>query len=226
MSPQPSLVLAFVAAMAFVCNAHVGISPSTGQPGQSINGSFHVPHGCNGSATTGLSVSVPSEIVVLTPLPVSNWTLDVKYTKLDTPVQVNGVSVNQTVSSFSWTGGYVPADGLEEFGLTFTLPQVDLTNTPNVTIYFPIVQTCVVGSTEWTGIPGTASYNASTGSPAASFVIANSVDSTTADTHDHDHATSPTPSSSSGTSTSGASGFLTASLSGVTLFAAVSALFI
>ncbi|KAI9017923.1 hypothetical protein CLU79DRAFT_706169 [Phycomyces nitens] len=223
MSTKSSLVLALVAAMAFVCNAHVGLSPSTGQPGQSINGSFHVPHGCNGSATTGLSISVPSDIVILTPLPVSNWTLDVNYTKLDTPIQINGVSVNQSVSSFSWTGGYVPADGLEEFGLTFTLPQVDLTNTPNVTLYFPIVQTCVVGSTEWTGIPGTASYNASTGSPAATIVITNTVASTSG--HGNGHGSSATPTASDSTSTSGANGLLTTSLSGLSILVAIGAFF-
>lgn len=54
-------------------NAHVTLSPKFAEPGQNLSTAFHVPHGCNGSATTSIAVTVPNEITVLTPQQVNNW---------------------------------------------------------------------------------------------------------------------------------------------------------
>lgn len=54
-------------------NAHVALNPKFAEPGQNLTTAFHVPHGCNGSATTGIMVTVPDVITVLTPQQVNNW---------------------------------------------------------------------------------------------------------------------------------------------------------
>lgn len=50
-------------------------------------------------------------------------------------------ATNKTVKDFSWTGGYIAHDGRQEFGVVLSIPQVDLTQKPNVTALFPTVQT-------------------------------------------------------------------------------------
>lgn len=54
-------------------DAHVTLTPKFAEPGQNLTTAFHVPHGCNGSATTGIFVTVPDAITVLTPQQINNW---------------------------------------------------------------------------------------------------------------------------------------------------------
>ncbi|KAG0192454.1 hypothetical protein DFQ28_009065 [Apophysomyces sp. BC1034] len=136
-----ALIISAIAILASTSQAHVGITPPTGKPGQSLNASFHVPHGCNGSATTSITVSVPDTVVTILPAQVTNWNLTVAYRPLDKPMQVAGQTINQTVSNFTWAGGNLPNDQFQDFPMQITLPQVDLSNQSNVTLYFPTIQT-------------------------------------------------------------------------------------
>ncbi|KAF7731206.1 hypothetical protein EC973_000621 [Apophysomyces ossiformis] len=184
---RSAILACAIALLAATTQAHVGIVPASGKPGQSLNASFHVPHGCSGSPTISVSVSVPDTVLSITPAQLQNWTLAVGYRSLDKPIQVDGKSINQTVSNFTWSGGILPSDQYQDFPVQITLPQVDLTNQPNVTLYFPTVQTCANGTAAWTGIPNTPGYNATASKPSPQIIVTNAEPSTTGDGHGHDH---------------------------------------
>lgn len=52
------------------------------------------------------------------------------------------------VVEVSWTGGDLPDDRLQRFGISMKLP-----DRPGETLYFPVVQTCAEGETAWIEIP-------------------------------------------------------------------------
>lgn len=71
-----SLVTSFVLALYYfkASEAHVTLATKYAEPGQTnFSTAFHVPHGCNGSSTTSIYVTVPQEITTLTPQAVANW---------------------------------------------------------------------------------------------------------------------------------------------------------
>ncbi|KAI8062527.1 hypothetical protein BC940DRAFT_117075 [Gongronella butleri] len=127
-----------------------------------------VPHGCSGSDTVGVNVTAPTSLkgLVVVPQQVQNWTLNVVYQDAS----------NKTVTSFSWTGGYLAHDGRQEFGVQITAPNVDLSQQSNVTLLFPTVQTCLNGTSNWTSDPNAPGYNASVQKPAPELVITNQVE--------------------------------------------------
>ncbi|KAL7321237.1 hypothetical protein PS15m_001027 [Mucor circinelloides] len=147
-------------------NAHVGLNPKFAEPGQNLTTAFHVPHGCNGSATTGIMVTVPDVITVLTPQQVNNWTLSTTYRD----------ESNTTISTITWNNGYLDPKDAIDFPMTLSLPNSDLSSQPNVTLYFPVVQTCQVGTANWTALG-----NSHEGEPAPTIVIVKNATQAAAD---------------------------------------------
>jgi uncharacterized protein YcnI len=109
------------------------------QPGSYFNTALRVPHGCNGSSTTGISVSVPNNVYSIKPEVVANWNLTIQYTNLTIPVIVEGQQINQTVANITWSNGLLPNDQFQEFGLQIQLPSTGYNGTN--TLWFPVMQT-------------------------------------------------------------------------------------
>ena len=65
-----------------------------------------------------------------------------------TPYDSEGETVSTGVVEVSWTGGDLPDDRLQRFGISMKLP-----DRPGETLYFPVVQTCAEGETAWIEIP-------------------------------------------------------------------------
>ncbi|CAO3585098.1 unnamed protein product [Absidia cylindrospora] len=143
---------------------HVAFKNDTVKPNTSLNTALVVPHGCSGSDTVGISVTAPDSVAIgVVPQQVQNWTLVVNYRD----------ATNKTVKDFSWTGGYLAHDGRQEFGVVLNIPQVDLSQKPNVTALFPTVQTCLNGTSNWTSDPKSSGYNSTRDKPSPEIVITN-----------------------------------------------------
>lgn len=72
---RSSLIASTLAVLCFqTSQAHVSLSPKFAEPGvTNFTTSFNVPHGCNGSSTISIQVTVPEEITTLSPQAISNW---------------------------------------------------------------------------------------------------------------------------------------------------------
>lgn len=67
------IVSALAVLLSAPTEAHISMNPKFGEPGQVIDTAFRVPHGCNGSSTTGILVNVPETITTIVPKDVANW---------------------------------------------------------------------------------------------------------------------------------------------------------
>ncbi|ORX92504.1 hypothetical protein K493DRAFT_408813 [Basidiobolus meristosporus CBS 931.73] len=128
--------------------SHVTANPNAAYLDSYFQTSFRVGHGCSNSPTVKLTIDIPDGVTSVAPHQLYNWTIAINYRPLVPPVTSHGETINQTVSSVTYTG-YLEPTYYEDFGVSMKLP-AQVTN--NV-LYFPVHQICVNGSTEWTDIP-------------------------------------------------------------------------
>lgn len=128
--------------------AHVTLAPSQAPSGSYARVALQVPHGCNGSATTALTVSVPAGFLAAKPMPKPGWRLSVQRTPLDPPVSLHGRPLTETVSQVRWEGGPLPNDFFDEFVVYGKL--ADRAGP----LAFAVTQTCEQGEVSWSGAAG------------------------------------------------------------------------
>jgi uncharacterized protein YcnI len=131
-----------------VAAAHVTANPSSGEAGSYAMIAFRVPHGCEESPTTSLTIRIPAGIVSVAPQAVPGWRVTTKEGKLPEPVEAEGETITEGVRQVTWTGGPLGAHQFTDFGISMRLP-----DTPGDTVYFPAVQRCQQGMTRWIQIP-------------------------------------------------------------------------
>ena len=111
-------------------SAHVEVEPSSTAAGSYSLLTFSVGHGCDGSATTGITIDIPDTITSVTPTVNPGWDI--------TPL---------TDGQVSYTAQTPLADGLRT---TFALSlQIPADAAAGDTLAFPVLQTCEVGETDW-----------------------------------------------------------------------------
>lgn len=129
--------------------AHVTANPDTGKAGSYFQTSFRISHGCEGSDTVAVSITLPPGFVSVRPEFKSGWKVEIKKRKLDKPVPAgHGKMADEEFSEIIWRGGPLPDAQYDEFGLLVKLPAME-----NKTLYFPVIQTCEKGENRWTEIP-------------------------------------------------------------------------
>jgi uncharacterized protein YcnI len=130
---------------------------------------FAVPHGCDGSATTSITIDIPEEIATVTPTVNPNWDVTKVMTALDTPTtNAHGVSSSERVGQVVYTAKTPLADGYRDtFALSLQLPA----DAAGTTLNFPVLQNCEVGSTYWNEIPEAGADEDSVEHPAPSITV-------------------------------------------------------
>ncbi|KAI7884807.1 hypothetical protein K492DRAFT_182555 [Lichtheimia hyalospora FSU 10163] len=139
--------------------AHAEFSVDEAKPGSSLNTSIGIGHGCDGSNTIEVAVSVPKEVTNIQALEVENWNLTLTH-RSDNSSQV---------SNITWSGGNLDSHQYQGFGLIIDIPNVDVSQ-HNVTLLFPTIQTCVNGTNAWV-----AAEETDTEKPAPKITITNQV---------------------------------------------------
>jgi uncharacterized protein YcnI len=144
---------ALVAASLALCTsaqAHIVADPDEGPEGGYSRVAFRVPHGCKGSPTTAITIQLPHQMIQAKPMVKPGWTIEIKMRALPEPVDSgHGFKIREAVSEVTWKGGRLENAHFDEFVLSMKLPTG---NTGDI-VYFPTIQTCEVGKTEWKGIP-------------------------------------------------------------------------
>ncbi|MDB5886025.1 MAG: nuclear export factor [Polaromonas sp.] len=137
--------------LAFPALSHVSLENRSALAGSSYKAVFQVGHGCDGSATTGLSIRIPTGFIDARPYQKAGWTLSVQREKLAAAGEIHGKPVADAVNVVSWTANSLEsaqADAhLDEFMLRGKLPD---TGGP---LWFKVLQTCEKGSKDWNEIP-------------------------------------------------------------------------
>ncbi|MFC0625677.1 YcnI family copper-binding membrane protein [Kribbella deserti] len=174
-------------------SAHVGVTPNTTAAGAYSVLTFAVPHGCDGSGTTKVSIKIPEQFASVTPTVNPNWQVQKVMVKLATPIKdSHGNEVTERVGEVVYTAKTPLPDGYRD---TFQL-QAKLPEKVGETLVFPTVQTCQKGETAWVEVPKDGKTEDDLEAPAPSIVV------TAAEKDGHDVDVKPvaaTTSSDSGT---------------------------
>ncbi len=119
-----------------MASAHVSVSPDELVAGDHGVLTFSFAHGCETSPTTSLKVTMPEGLASVAPTADSDWTIDIER------------GDDGLVSAVTYTAlAPVPNDLRGAVSMAVGLDE----DTPD-TLAFPVIQTCVEGSTEWTEI--------------------------------------------------------------------------
>jgi periplasmic copper chaperone A len=149
-------------------SAHVEATPDSTAANSYSLLTFSVPHGCDGSATTKLTITLPEEINAATPTVNPNWTISETTEKLATPKKLaTGSFINERTSQIIYTAK-TPLDPHQRD--TFVL-SLQLPDTAGKTIYFPTLQNCVKGQTDWKDIPAKGQTEDDVKAPAPSVEV-------------------------------------------------------
>ncbi len=137
---------ALVAMIAFAspARAHMTFETATASPGAQWKGVLRLPHGCEGSPTTGVRVTMPDGLFSVKPMPKAGWKLDTTRAAYAKPYTEHGKAISEGVNSISWSGGRVAEDEYDEFIFVATLAP-DLAHP----LAFPVLQTCEKGTATW-----------------------------------------------------------------------------
>ena len=171
-----------VAASIVPAAAHVTANPGEAPAGGYFRTALRVPHGCEGSPTTGITIQVPEEILSVTPTRNPLYDVEKSRVQLDEPIEdSHGNSVTERVGEVTYTADTPLPDGERDaFELSLQLPDA-----AGETLEFPVVQQCEKGETAWVETPAEGQDPEELERPAPSVTITESTG------EEHDTATEP-----------------------------------
>ncbi|HSV39122.1 MAG TPA: YcnI family protein, partial [Nocardioidaceae bacterium] len=122
------------------------ISPDEATAGEYAVLTASVGHGCDGSATTVISIEMPEQVLSVTPTRNPFWTVKKVMVTLPEPVtDAHGNEVTERVGQVVYQAKTPLPDGYRDaFALSLRIPDV-----PGESLVFPVVQKCEVGETAW-----------------------------------------------------------------------------
>jgi periplasmic copper chaperone A len=131
--------------------AHITLQDGTAAAGANYRATLRVGHGCDGSITTGIKVTIPAGFNGAQPMPKPGWTLTTKSGPLAKPFVNHGKTYTEGVQEISWTASgrdsALHAAYYDEFVFRGTTPAK-----PGP-VWFKVVQICEKGANEWIEIP-------------------------------------------------------------------------
>ncbi|WP_077926901.1 YcnI family copper-binding membrane protein [Wohlfahrtiimonas populi] len=134
-----------------IATAHVSfIDAKPMTEGKPFKATFAIPHGCEGTPTTKVTIKIPEGVIGIKPMSKSGWTLSTETIQYAKTYQQYGKDVTQGVSSITWEGS-LPDQYYDEFTITGYF--ADNANNSEA-LYFPVIQNCEVGEYLWTDTSG------------------------------------------------------------------------
>jgi uncharacterized protein YcnI len=154
------------ALMASAAQAHITLEQDTARAGSYQKLTFRVGHGCDGSPTKAIAVTMPESVIGAKPMPKPGWNIRLVEGKLAVPVESHGRRIASAVREVSWSGGPLQDAYYDEFSV-----QVKLPAEPGK-LYFKIVQQCEKGSVAWDELPGEAGVKVKAPAPVLNVLPA------------------------------------------------------
>lgn len=161
-------VAVVVAGPASPASAHVSVNPSTTAAGAHAVLELSVPHGCDGSPTTEVTIQLPDEINAVTPTRNPLWEVEKQVVQLDPPVtDAHGNELTERVASVTYRADVPLPEGYRDvFELSVQIP-----DTEGATLVFPTVQKCEESEAAWIEVAGDGQSEDDLERPAPAFAI-------------------------------------------------------
>lgn len=149
-------------------SAHVGVTPDKTAANSYALLAFGIPHGCDESGTTKVAITLPAELNDAQPTVNPNWTVEKVTEQLTEPKKLaDGTSITNRTSQIVYTA-QTPLD--HELRDVLVL-SVKLPDAAGSTLYFPTLQSCETGQTDWSEIAKDGQDPHSLKAPAPSITI-------------------------------------------------------
>ncbi|MDM5178321.1 YcnI family protein [Massilia sp. DJPM01] len=142
------ILFACVALAAPLAHAHVTLEQTSASAGTYQKLTFRVGHGCKGSPTHTLSVTLPAGVEGAKPMPKAGWTL------------------SGTARQLTWKGGPLADAHFDEFAMQVKLPATA------GKYYFKVSQLCDEGRLDWDAIPDASGARPASPAPVLEIVPA------------------------------------------------------
>lgn len=136
------------AAAITAANAHIALDQPTASPGF-YKAVVKLPHGCDGKATTALTVKLPEGFIDAKPMPKPGWKIELETGKYRESYKLHGKPVSSGLTAVNFSGGSLPDAYYDEFVIVGTLAGVE----PGQTLYFETVQSCGAEKVSWSDRP-------------------------------------------------------------------------
>ncbi|SDC38293.1 Uncharacterized protein YcnI [Cupriavidus sp. YR651] len=146
-------------------SAHIVFEQKQAAAGSYFKGVLLVGHGCNGSATRAITVTIPDGVQGAHPQPKAGWQVEVRREKLAKPYASHGKTVEEDVRTLRWFGGTLADAHFDEFRMLMKLPE------QGGKLYFPVLQECENGKSEWTQVPAAGQNPRELKSPAPALDV-------------------------------------------------------
>ncbi|MCB5281019.1 MULTISPECIES: YcnI family protein [unclassified Arthrobacter] len=149
-------------------SAHVGVTPDTTGANSYALLTFGIPHGCDASGTTKVTITLPAELNDAQPTVNPNWTAAKVTEQLAEPKKLaDGSSITKRTSQIVYTAK-APLDPAFRDALVLS---VKLPDAAGKTLYFPTLQNCEVGQTDWSQLPAEGQDPHALKAPAPSVTV-------------------------------------------------------
>jgi uncharacterized protein YcnI len=150
-------------------SAHVTLEVKEAKPGSGYKAVFRVPHGCDGSATTGVSVEIPEGFIGVKPMPKPGWTVATESGPYARAYKHYHGDLAEGVKRVTWSGGRLLDEHFDEFVVNgFVAREIAGADV----LHFPVRQTCEKGETYWAEIAAEGQNPHSLDYPAATLLLA------------------------------------------------------
>lgn len=149
-------------------SAHVGVTPDKTTANSYALLTFGIPHGCEESGTTKVTITLPAELNDAQPTVNPNWTVEKVTEQLAAPQKLaDGTSITKRTSQIVYTAKAPLEPALRDaLVLSVKLPDAE-----GKTLYFPTLQNCEVGQTDWSELPAEGQDPHSLKAPAPSVTV-------------------------------------------------------
>lgn len=169
-------------------SAHVGVTPDKTAANSYALLTFGIPHGCDESGTTKVAITLPAELNDAQPTVNPNWTVEKVTEQLAEPKKLaDGSSITKRTSQIVYTAkAPLPHDLRDALVLSVKLPDA-----AGTTLYFPTLQSCETGQTDWSEIAKDGQDPHSLKAPAPSITISAAVDAHASASHSASPGSTP-----------------------------------
>ncbi len=125
-------------ATAGISYAHSSLDQSEAKAGSFYKAALRIPHGCDGKATTKVTVDLPEGFISAQPQAKAGWKIETAKGDYAHSYKVHGKDVTSGVKQVTWSDGNLPADFYDEFIVVGQLAKFD----KDTTLSFPVTQFC------------------------------------------------------------------------------------
>ncbi|NNM73626.1 DUF1775 domain-containing protein [Enterovirga aerilata] len=160
---------AAIAAISSAAHAHATLAVREAAPNSTYRAVIQINHGCDGSPTTAVRVTVPDGVIAARPMPKPGWTLAT--TKGPYPKaypHFHGKTLAEGVREIAWSGGPLADEHYDEFVF---VARITDDFAPGETLRFPVVQECEAGAHRWVDVPAPGGDQHALKSPAPAVRI-------------------------------------------------------